>query len=53
MTKEQAVKWAGSIAELARILGIKPQAISQWPDGAAIPKLRELEIREIQRKKRA
>jgi len=50
MTKEQAIKWAGSVKELARLLGIRSQAISQWPANKPIPPLRAYQIREMQRR---
>ncbi len=40
--KSQAIKWAGSKAELARKLGITRQAISQWPDRKPIPQERAM-----------
>jgi hypothetical protein len=53
MTKEQAIKWAGSGTELAKLLGIEPQAVYQWDDGKPIPKLRQYQIDEIKRRKRS
>ena len=32
ITKEEAIKFAGSAAELARILGITRGAVSQWKE---------------------
>ena len=32
MKTKSAIKWAGSKAELARRLGISPQAVSNWPE---------------------
>lgn len=36
ISKESAIRWAGSAAELARRLDVKPSAITQWksvPEG--------------------
>ena len=47
MTKDDALKVAdGSVNELARMLGIKHSAVSQWSD-EKIPELREYQIKEI------
>ena len=48
MTKNQAIKWAGSASELARRLGIKRQAVQKWPPRKQIPALRVYQIRELQ-----
>ncbi|WP_081579079.1 Cro/CI family transcriptional regulator [Leptospirillum ferriphilum] len=32
MKKNDAIRAFGSVSELARAIGITPQAISQWPD---------------------
>ncbi len=32
MTKNQAIKWAGNAAKLAKALNITESAISQWDD---------------------
>lgn len=45
LTYEKAIEHFGSPAELARRLGIKPQAVYQW-DGV-IPPLRKYEIRDL------
>lgn len=44
MTKAQAIKHAGSVAQLARTLGITTNAISNWKDGP-IPEAREWQLR--------
>lgn len=44
MTKEDAIAVAGSPRALAETLGISVHAIYQW--GAAVPKLREYQLRE-------
>ena len=47
MTKDDALKVAdGSVNELARMLGIKHSAVSQWNDDK-IPELRKYQIEEI------
>lgn len=47
MTKDEALQVAdGSVNELARMLGIKHSAVSQWSD-ERIPELREYQIKEI------
>jgi DNA-binding transcriptional regulator YdaS (Cro superfamily) len=38
MTKDDAIKWAGSVGDLAERLGISSSAVSQWP-----PKVPELQ----------
>lgn len=49
MTKAEALKWAGGrTIDLARKLRISHAAVSKWPDDQ-IPRLREFEIREIQK----
>lgn len=45
MNKAQAIAKAGSAASLARVLGIKPQAISQWGD--EMPPLQVYRLREL------
>ena len=45
MTKEQAIKLAGSQVELARILGISKGAVSQW---RVIPALRIYQLKELE-----
>tara|TARA_R110002020_G_scaffold475551_1_gene710869 strand:+ start:867 stop:1049 length:183 start_codon:yes stop_codon:yes gene_type:complete len=53
MTKNEALKVSnGSVNELARMLGIKHPAISQWDD-KKIPELREYQIKEIIGKREA
>jgi len=44
MNKAEAIQRAGSVAELARLLGITTNAISNWQDGV-IPKAREWQLR--------
>jgi hypothetical protein len=45
MRKEHALSLFGNNAsELARVLGIKPQAVYQW--GECIPELRAYQLRE-------
>lgn len=44
MDKKDAVKLAGSQSNLARIFGITPQAVIQWPDGP-LPEARLYELR--------
>lgn len=44
MDKKDAVKLAGSQTNLARIFGITPQAVIQWPDGP-LPEARLYELR--------
>ena len=47
MTKDEALQIAdGSVNELARMLGIKHSAVSQWNE-EKIPELREYQIKEI------
>lgn len=51
MTKDEALKVAdGSVNELARMLGIRHSAVSQWNE-EKIPELREYQIKEIIQKK--
>lgn len=45
ITKEQAVAMFGSNSALARALGIKPAAVSQWKDGEPIPELQQYKLR--------
>lgn len=37
ISKQRAVEWAGSQAELAKILGITRQAVGYWEDKKPIP----------------
>ena len=46
MDKSEAIKRAGSSAELARLLGIKRQAVDKWP-GNSIPPLRIYQLKEL------
>ena len=54
MDKKDAIKLAGSAAELARVLGISPQAVSRWR--GKVPPLQVYRLRELKprwfRKKR-
>jgi DNA-binding transcriptional regulator YiaG len=47
MTKAEAIHKAGSIANLARILGITTNAISNWSDEKNIPPGREWQLRAV------
>jgi len=51
MLKKDAIKVFGSISEMSKQLDISQSAISQWSDTAPIPRLREYEVREIEKKK--
>jgi DNA-binding transcriptional regulator YiaG len=42
--KTQAIKWAGTKAELARRLGITRQAVSLWQDRKPIPQRQALKL---------
>lgn len=33
MTKAQAIALFGSVGKLARAIGVRSQAVSQWPEG--------------------
>jgi len=46
MNTSDAVKRYGSKAELARVLGITPQAISQWGD--ELPELQALKLEKME-----
>lgn len=54
MNKKDAIKLAGSAAELARVLGISRQAVSRWR--GKLPPLQVYRLRELKprwfRKKR-
>lgn len=53
MTKDEALQVAdGSVNELARMLGIRHSAVSQWSD-EKIPELREYQIKGIIDKREA
>jgi DNA-binding transcriptional regulator YdaS (Cro superfamily) len=43
LSKEEAIKFAGSASELARILGISRAAVCQWVE---IPRLRMYQLQE-------
>ena len=45
MTKEQAIKLAGSQVELALMLGISQAAVSQW--GVNVPEMRVWQLKVI------
>lgn len=49
MNKSEAIKLAGSGAELARLLGINRQAVDNWPDDT-IPALRIYQLKELRPK---
>ena len=44
MTKDKAIKLAGSITALAELLGINRQAVQNW---GRIPPLRVYQLREL------
>jgi transcriptional regulator with XRE-family HTH domain len=49
VTKRQAIKLFGSTSELARALGICPQAVSQWREGAIDePRVSQVKLRAIE-----
>ncbi len=46
ITKQQAIAaYEGNASELARALGIFPQAVYQWDDEGAIPEVHELKLK--------
>lgn len=45
MKTKQAIEYAGTVSNLARILGIKPAAVSQW--GENVPLLRVYQLKEL------
>lgn len=45
MTKQQAIKWAGSATKLARLLGLSDGAVSQW--GREPPMLQQYRIQSL------
>lgn len=49
MTKDEAIALFGSSAEMARALGVTPQAVSKW--GEELPALRVYQIKELQAQK--
>ncbi|HFW3714902.1 TPA: Cro/CI family transcriptional regulator [Salmonella enterica subsp. enterica serovar 6,7:y:-] len=49
MKKIKAIEFAGSKAELARLLKVSKAAVSQWGD--EIPELRALQLEKILEKK--
>ena len=46
MTKDEAIKRAGSEARLAALLGVSRQAVNKWE---SIPPLRVYQLRELRR----
>lgn len=38
MTKQDAIKHFDSASDLAKVLGISPSAVSQWPDELSLQK---------------
>ena len=45
MTKSEAIAKAKTARELARILGVTPSAVSQWPDGE-LPELHNYRLKD-------
>lgn len=45
MTKTEAIAKAGTAYQLAKILGIKPQSISNWGDN--VPALQVYRLKEL------
>jgi transcriptional repressor of cell division inhibition gene dicB len=45
MNKSQAIRFAGSAAALARLLGVTPSAVSQWSED--IPPLQVYRLKEL------
>jgi len=45
MTKQQAIKWAGSATKLAKILNLSDGAVSQW--GREPPLLQQYRIQSL------
>ncbi|WP_345334507.1 Cro/CI family transcriptional regulator [Ferrimonas pelagia] len=45
MLKEKAITHFGSVTQLAKVLGIRPQSVSQW--GVEVPPLRALQLEKI------
>lgn len=44
MTKLEAIAWAGSAANLSKLLGVSRAAITQWK---SVPDLRQWQLRAI------
>ena len=44
MTKLEAIAWAGSAANLSKLLGVSRAAITQW---TSVPDLRQWQLRAI------
>lgn len=44
MTRSEAISYYGSQAKLAAALGIKRQAVNQWPDKIPIGRAYQLEV---------
>ena len=48
ISKQQALGlYAGSQTDLAKALGIKPQAVQQWAEDQPIPQLRAYQLRDL------
>ena len=45
MTKDEAIRRAGSASNLARMLGVTRQAVSKWGDD--LPALRRYQLKEM------
>jgi len=50
MKKADAIKWAGSVRNLAKLLKISLTAVYNWP--AEVPPLRAFQIKELQAKRK-
>jgi hypothetical protein len=49
MTKRQAIKLFGGVCELARAIGVRSQAVSQWPEGEIYePRASQVKLRAIE-----
>jgi DNA-binding transcriptional regulator YdaS (Cro superfamily) len=44
MSPEQAIKFFGTQAELARVLGVKQPSIAEWKEAGEIPEARQYQI---------
>lgn len=49
MTRAEAIKEFGSVTELAKALGITPQAISQWPEKLSQAKIDRVELARLRK----
>ncbi|MBY7733461.1 Cro/CI family transcriptional regulator [Francisella philomiragia] len=47
MTINQVIKYFGTKAEVARVLKIKPSAVSHWVRDNEVPPARQLQIQKI------